>query len=304
MKEDIKSRFEISDLGEIKYLLGWEIIRDRSFRKLQIGQTKYCQELLERFNMRDCAPVTTPMDAGQQLSLEDCPKSSVDREYMSQIPYRELVGSLMYLMVSSRPDIAHAVGVLSRYIANPGKKHWEAGKRVLKYLQGTKTFKLTYQGPELQFHGYCDADFGGDLDEGKSTSGVIFKIGGGAVSWVSKKQSVVAQFTAEAEYIASNLAAREATWLRQLLTQMGHQVQEPTTIFCDSQGALSYTKEHFITPKARHIKVRYHYVKQQVQEGIVAFVYINTKQQVADGLTKALPAECFKASRAAMGVLP
>lgn len=130
--------------------------------------------------MGSCAPVSTPMEPNFSFSKLDCPVSEEDKEAMSSVPYRELVGSLMYLMLSSRPDIAYPVGVLSRYVSNPGRKHWEGAKRVLKYLQGTKDYRLTFHGDGqgIKLLGYCDANFNGEEDESKPTSRVLFLMGG------------------------------------------------------------------------------------------------------------------------------
>jgi hypothetical protein len=242
------------------------------------------------------------MEPKSDISKKDCPTTDADIREMEQVPYRELIGSLMYLMVSTRPDLAHAVGVLSRFASNPGKRHWEAGKRVLRYLQGTKDYKLTFQGDQLDLHGYCDADFARDLDGRVSVSGVLIKAAEGAIAWYSKKQSTIAQYTAEAEYIAANQAGRDVVWVRQLCAEMGQQQQGPTVIYCDSQGALCYIKDPVTTPKAKHIDVKYHYVRKLVKDGVIIFKNVSTKDQVADGLTKPLPREAFISSRQAMGV--
>jgi hypothetical protein len=302
MKEDIADNFEITDLGEVRYLLKWDISRDRKLRKLQIGQQKYCEEVLRRFGMEDCNPVSTPMEPGSDISMKDCPTKEEDIQEMKKYPYREVLGSLMYLMVSTRPDLAHAVGMLGRYANNPGKRHWYAAKRVLRYLQGTKDYKLTFQGNQLDIHGYCDADFGRDLDERVSVSGVLIKAAGGAIVWYSNKQSAIAQFTAEAEYIAANQAGRDIVWVRQMCSEMGLLQQGPTVVYCDSQGALWYIKDPVTKPKAKHIDIKYHYVRKLVKEGVIVFKYVSTKDQVADGLTKPLPREAFISSRQAMGI--
>ena len=155
---------------------------------------------------------------GTNLSVEQCPKTQEEEEDMSHVPYESVVGSLMYAMVCTRPDIAHAVGVLSRFMSNPGKEHWTTVKRVFRYLHGTSDYGLCYQGilgleRMLDIHGFVDADWARDLDQRRSTSGYVFSLFGGAVSWMSKRQSVVALSTTEAEYIAATHASMEAVWL-------------------------------------------------------------------------------------------
>eukprot|EP00253_Pinus_taeda_P027226 PITA_27226 len=180
LKTQLSSKFDMKDLGVANYILGMEIKR------------------------------------GVRLSAEQCPKTQEEEEDMSRVPYASAVGSLMYAMVYTRPDIAHAVGVLSRFMSKPGKEHWTAVKRVFRYLRGTSDYGLCYQGRPgldrvLDIRGFVDADWDGDLDQRKSTSGYVFNLFGGAVSWMSKKQSVVALSTTEAEYMAATHASKESS---------------------------------------------------------------------------------------------
>lgn len=157
---------------------------------------------------------------------------------------------------------------------------------------------------ELSLWVFCDANFNGDEDDSKPTSGIIFKIAGTAVSWGSKLQRATALSTSEAEYVAAGMAGRDAEWLRELLSDMGFPQESPTLIATDSQGALGFIRNPLISPKTKHIMRQWHYVKQQVEEGVVQFEYVPSKAQVADALTMALPAESFKSCRAAMGLFP
>ena len=160
-----------------------------------------------------------------RLSVEQCPKTQEEEEDMSRVPYASAVGSLMYAMVCTRPDIAHAVGVLSRFMSKPRKEHWTTMKCVFRYLRGTSDYGLCYQGRPgldrvLDIHGFVDADWARDLDQRRSTSGYVFNLFGGAVSWMSKKQSVVALSTTEAEYMAATHASKEVVWLQRLCSNM------------------------------------------------------------------------------------
>ena len=159
---------------------------------------------------------------------------------MSNVPYASAVGSLMYAMLCTRPDICFAVGLVSRYQSNPGTTHWQAFKRIMRYLRGTTDLVLCYQGGDLQLRGYSDADWGGDLDESKSNSGYVFTFGGGAVSWCSKKQDCIALSTMEAEYVACCLAAQEAIWLRSFLQNLNltPRVDDPVEMWCDNTAAI------------------------------------------------------------------
>eukprot|EP00253_Pinus_taeda_P008473 PITA_08473 len=163
---------------------------------------------------------------GVRLSAKQCPKTQEEEEDMSRVPYASAVGSLMYAMVCTRPDIAHAVGVLSRFMSKPGKEHWTIVKRVFRNLRSTSDYGLYYQGRSgldrmLNIHGFVDADWVGDLDQRRSISGYVFNLFGGTVSWMSKKQSVVALSTTEAEYMAATYASKEAVWLQRLCSSMG-----------------------------------------------------------------------------------
>ena len=168
--------------------------------------------------MQDSKPVNVPIPVGVNLSAEQCPKTQKEEEDMSHVPYESAVGSLMYAMVCIRPEIAHAMGVLSRFMSNTGKEHWTAVKRVFRYLRGTSDYGLCYQGRPgleimLDIRGFVVADWAGDLDQRRSTSGYVFSLFGSAVNWISKRQSVVALSTTEVEYMAATHASKEADWL-------------------------------------------------------------------------------------------
>jgi hypothetical protein len=218
VKRGLENHFEMTDLGEARWLLGVEIRRDRAKRTLSLSQGAYVQTILGRFNLENANPVTSPMDPGIHLSKSQSPSTEEEKEDMANVPYRELIGSLMYAAVATRPDIAHAVTALSQFLENPGRAHWHAAQRVLKYLKGTADFGLSYgiaDGvgmPEGKPMGYTDADFASQ-EHRHSVSGYAFLMHGGAVSWSSKTQAVIALSSTEAEYIASTHAAKEAKWL-------------------------------------------------------------------------------------------
>ncbi|XP_060190804.1 secreted RxLR effector protein 161-like [Lycium barbarum] len=171
--------------------------------------------------MQNSSPVDTPISKGHALGSQMCPKTPEEKEKMSRVPYRSVVGSLMYVMVCTRPDICQAVGLVSRYQTDPGLAHWQAVKRIMRYLKGTANYTLCYHGDkDLRLVGYSDADHGGDLDERKSTSGYVFLLSDGAVSWSSKKQSCRSLSTMEAEYVALASAAQETVWLKRFLEHL------------------------------------------------------------------------------------
>ena len=287
----LDAQFDMKDVGAANFILGMQITRDRQSCKLWLGQKKYIEEVLKKFNMVDCKPVKTPMTLGAKLSTDQYPKSEEDAEEMTHVPYTSAVGSLMYAMVCTRPDIAQAVGVLSRFMSNPGKEHWSAVKRVLRYLRGTSDLALCYggmaTGDELDVIGFVDADWGGDLDSRRSTSGYIFSLFDAAVSWMSKRQSTVALSSTEAEYMALTHAGKEAMWLRRLSLELGFKL-EAVKIGCDNQGAIYLAKNPAFHSQSKHIDVQYHFIRQKVEEKLVLLDKVDTLVNAADFLTKAV----------------
>jgi len=303
VKGALKQTFDMTDFGEVSTVLGMRIQRNRELGILTVDQEKYTERILEKFGMENCKPVSLPMAVGQQLKESQGAFTELEKRSMETVPYRSAIGSLMYLMVSTRPDLAAPIGVLSRFFQNPGRAHWEAVKRVLRYVQGTKSQALTFRRTgTLEILGFCDADFAGDLKERKSTTGYIFLLGSGAIVWSSKLQKSVAQSTCEAEYYAAALAGMEAAWLRSLMEELGMRAEEPITIGCDAQATLKLLKNPVYHERTKHIATKVHYVRQQIEEGIVNFVYIPTEVQVADALTKPVPSSKLEFCRIKMGL--
>jgi hypothetical protein len=226
---------------------------------------------------------------------------------MSRVPYASAVGSLMYAMVCTRPNIAHAVGVLSRYMSKPGKEHWTAVKRVFRYLRGTASYGLCYEGrlgldKVVDIHGFVDVDWAGDLDHRISTSGYVFNLFGGAISWMSKRQAVVALSTTEFEYMAATHASKEEVWLQRLCSGIDL-VQEVVRIECDSQSAIFLAKNPAYHSKTKHIDVQYHFVRDMIEEKKVSLMKVDTLNNVADSLTKSVSTEKFSWCRGSMGIV-
>jgi hypothetical protein len=213
LKKKLANSFAMKDLGAAKKILGMRITRDRKNHKLTLSQGEYTEKVLERFRMQNEKPVSTPLASHFKLTKEMCPKTQEEIEYMSRVPYSSVVGSLMYAMVCTRPDIAHAVGVVTRYMNNPGKEHWEAVKWILRYLRGTTTHALCFRGSYTFLQGYVDSDMAADKDSRRSTTWYVFTIGGTTVCWISKLQKVVALSTTEAEYVVATEASKEMIWL-------------------------------------------------------------------------------------------
>ena len=240
--------------------------------------------------MSDCNPIGTPMDPGAHLSSSMSPQSPDEQKLMENIPYLSAVGTLQYLATSTRPDISFAVGVLARFNTNPGIEHWKAVKHLFRYLKGSLDYKLVY-GPtdssEL-FITYTDADHGGNPDNGRSTGGYAVIIGGGAVSWSSRLQSVVSLSTTEAEYIAAVEAGKEIIWMRNLLTEFGFNITSPSPLLIDNNSAVTVAKNPEHHGRMKHLDLRFHWLRDTVEAGSISPIHIPTTTQAADIFTKPL----------------
>ena len=303
-KSSIAKVFEMKDLGEVAHLLGIQVVRDRGAKSITLSQTNYLSVVLERFNMQDCNGTTIPLDPNLKLSRGDEPKSIEEGDAMSLVPYRQAIGSIMYAMVSTRPDLGVAIGRLSQFMQNPGLAHWTAVKRVLRYLKHSLSAKLHYQCVEDggTLYGYCDSDWGGDVDSRRSTSGYAFMLAGGCISWCSKKQATVALSSTEAEYMAATQAAKEATWLRTFLKELGFEQIGASKIFSDSQGSIALIKNPVFHARTKHIDIRYHFLREKVEAGILEFSFCSTNDQVADILTKPLARGKYEVCRDCLGI--
>ena len=289
LKSQLNMEFEMKDLGEAKKILGMEIDRDRKLGRLRLTQSQYLKKVLTQFGMNEKSkPVSTPLAPHFKLSASMSPKDEAEREYMARVPYANTVGSLMYAMVCTRPDIAHAVGIVSRYMHNPGKEHWQAVKWILRYILNTVDVGLTFQQDGQLIVGYCDSDYASDLDKRRSTTGYVFTLAKALMSWKSTLQSTVALSTTEAEYMAVTEAVKEAIWLQGLLGELGVQ-QMHIKVHCDSQSAIHLAKNQVYHARTKHIDVRYHFVREVLEEGGVEIQKIHTTENPADMLTKTVP---------------
>jgi hypothetical protein len=304
VKAWLSSQFEMKDLGEAGHILGIKLIRDRKNRMLGLSQATYIDVILARFSMQDSKKGFLPFRHGINLSKDQCPKTPEEMVKMKAVPYASAVGSLMYAMLCTRPDICFAVGMVSRFQSNPGQEHWTAVKHILKYLKRTRDHMLVFQSDSLLPHGYTDSDFMSDRDSRKSTSGYVFTLGGGAISWRSVKQSCIADSTMEAEYVAASEAAKEAVWLRNFLfdLEVVPSVQSAITLYCDNSGAVANSKEPRAHKKGKHIERKYHLIREIVQRGDVAVTKIASANNLADPFTKSLPAKTFDSHVEGMGV--
>ena len=305
-KKFLSKNFEMKDLGDASFVLGIQIHRDRTQGILGLSQRNYIEKVLKRFGMQDCKPGNNPIARGDKFSLNQCPKTHLEITEMQKIPYASAVGSLMYAQVCTRPDIAYIVGMLGRYLSNPGMDHWKAAKRVMRYLKRTKDYMLTYRrSDQLEIIGYSDSDYAGCQDSRKSTSGYIYLLVGGAISWKSVKQTLVASSTMEAEFVACYEASNHGIWLRNFVTGLRilKGIERPLRLYCDNKSAVLYSNNNRSSSKSKHIDIKFLVVKERVQSGQIYIKHIGTNSMIADPLTKGLPPKVFHEHTAHMGVV-
>lgn len=281
LKEYLNAQFKVKDLGEARQSLGVRIVRDYDKGCITLDQETYIDQILKKFNMSECKSVDTPMD--KNVCLENSNNTCNEN-----IPYQRLIGSLMYLAVLTRPDIAYAVSFLSQFNNCYSEIHWNCAKRILRYLKGTKSYVLKFTKDNCELEGYADADWASNVNDRKSYTGFIFKLSGAAVAWESCKQRTVALSSTEAEYMALSEASKEAIYLRNLLSELLDK-ECCVTIFNDNQSAQKLALNPIFHKRSKHIDVRYHFVRETVSNKLIDVKYIPTTDMTADILTKALP---------------
>jgi hypothetical protein len=293
--KDMQNEFEMYLLGELNFFLGLQICqRDKG---IFISQTKYIREMLKKFGMEDCKPVSTPMQTSCKLRKDDESKDADQRLY------RSMIGSLLYV-TTSRPDVMQAVGQVVIFQATPKETHVMEVKRIFRYLKETKDFGLWYpKGNELSLVAYTDADWEGSIDDRRSTSGANFYLGECLVSWLKKKQSSISLSTTEAEYIAATTCCTQVLWMKQTLQDIQVEYDEPILILCDNTSAISISKNPVMHSKMKHILIKFHFLWEHVTEKNIKLEYIGTKEKIADIFTKPLPRESFEYLRQKLGVV-
>jgi len=305
-KNFLSSHFDMKDLGEASYVLGIEIHRDRAQGVLGLSQKAYIEKMLKRYNIDKCNTSPVPLQKGDKLNGSQCPKNDFERSKMSNIPYASAVGSLMYAQVCTRPDLAFTAGVLSRYQSNSGWAHWVGVKKALRYCQGTKHYMLTYKRSDnLEVECYTDADFAGDEDDRKSTSGYIYTLAGGAISWRSCKQGVTAASTMQAEFVSCYDATGQAVWLKNFIPalRLVDSISRPITMYCDNQSAVFFCANDKLSGASKHIDLKYRVVKDRNRDNTLKIKHISTKENIADPLTKGLPPILFQKHVLGMGLV-
>lgn len=296
--EKLKNEFEISVLDG-NFFVSLQIRRNREKKILHVSQQTYAEKVLERFAMLDCHPISVPADPSSNLAKFE---GKLDEKF----PYRELVGSLMYLAVGTRPDIAYIVSKLSQFLEHPSVEHWNAAKRVLKYLKGTVNYGIEFKFDKTNANkliAFGDADFAKSEDR-RSISGVVLLLNNGPIVWSSRRQTGVTLSTTEAELVASSAAAQEVVWSRRLLHNIGFEQTAATQLNCDNAGMIKLAKNNVFHKRTKHVDIKYFYVREKVEEGVLEPVYVASAENLADMFTKPLPQASFAKLRESVGVVP
>lgn len=294
---ELKNEFEIT-YSEVGLFLGLHI-EGEADGSIFLHQQAYARRILERFRMEEANPVAIPADPSQQLSLSE---PAGDQEDITTAPYREAVGSFMYLSIATRPDITFAVNQASRYLEKPTTTHWRAVKRILKYLKGTINHGLRFKcDQKKQLLAYSDADYAGDLETRRSTTGYVLSFAGGTVPWNSQRQQAVALSTTDAEYMAACQITKEIVWMKRLMKELLN-ADVQTTLLIDNQSAISLIKNPVFHKRVKHIDIRFHYIRERYAQKDFTLEYIASKEQHADILTKPLPRQLHMYHREALGI--
>ena len=285
IKSILNETFKMDDRGVLNWFLGMQILRSND--KITVDQKKYIETVLQEFNMNECKAVATPGEVNLKLV-----KSNEEKKLVDPKLYRSLVGSLLFIGKQTRPDILHVVNQLSRFLDKPDESHWKAAKHVMRYLKGTIDLRLTFlKNSNLDIIGDSDADWSGDLNDRKSTTGYYFKFegSGGAISWEVKKQATVALSTVEAEYQAMAAVVQEAIYLRALLEDFGFPMKKAIDIGEDNQSCIKMCHNPVMHKRSKHIDTKLHFIRERVENKEVRIHYVPTEEMTADILTKSLP---------------
>lgn len=291
-KSEFMKKWECHDLGESKEFLRMRI--NKKGKMIQIDQVPYLQKVLQRYGMINAkCSANTPLPAGwKPMANTESPDPKLRTEYQS------IIGSLMYLIIGTRPDIAFAVTRLSQFGVNPSKEHMNGARHVLKYLANTPNYCLVYNGySNIGLHAYADSDWGTDPNNRKSVTGTLVKMADGAISWKSHQQKTIAGSSTEAEYMALNDASKQLLWLRNLFAEIGYPLAKPVHLAGDNQGSIFMAQNPLVDKRTKHIDIKYHQIQEWVDNKLVELFYIEGEKNPADMLTKLLARQKFHTFR-------
>lgn len=300
-KDEIREHWEFTDHGEIKWLLGFQVRRDREAGTVAINQESFIDGMLGRFHITDIKPASTPMDPNIQLTTDQCPRTEKEYERMQNVPYQRGCGELLWISRNSRPDISFAVQQLTQFMQNPGLAHWEAMKRCMAYLKATKTLWLYIGGGPPILLIYTDASWASSRNR-HSITGFIVKYGEGVIAWCSRKQPIVTLSSTESEYVAITDSTKEALFFRMFIAEINYESLETVETLSDSTGAMAIAKHDKFHQRTKHIDVRYHFIREAVEDAKIKLTYISTKDNIADMFTKPLARPEFQRFASMLGL--
>ena len=303
-QDNLEKHVELVRLGPINWLLGTTVERNLEKHSIILGQEAFIGQIIARFGLEDARTCSTPLNPNVDLTPGSDHVSTTLLSPSEKTTYREMIGSLMYLSVMTRPDITFAVTTLSQYLESPTTTHIIAVKRVIRYLKGTKHLRLILGGREINLSGYSDADWASHLHR-HSISGFAFFLGSGVISWSSKKQPIVTLSSTESEYVALTHSAKDIIWIQKLLFELSPIISVPSNIpslFCDNQGAIRLSSDSTFHARTKHIDVHFHFIRQTVSQGHLTLHYIPTDDMIADIFTKSLAFNKFTKFRSLLGL--
>ena len=312
IKECLNRRYSMKDLGNVDEILGCRVHVDHDLGIVSMNQKKYTSGILGKYlEATETTWLDTPADSTIVLTQDMGPTTEEEKTFMGTMPYREVIGSLLWLSLGTRPDITYAVSQVAKFSANPGRDHWKAVRRILRYLHGTRDLGIIFRALPLSqvdpfpcdiTHmiptGYVDADYARDTVTRRSCTGFVFFLADAPISWQTRQQPSVALSTMESEFMAACAAAQESVWLIQLLKEFGCQFSVPVDIYEDNKACLDYSKNSTNHQRTKHISVRYHFIRDLIQDRTIQLLPIPSAENIADIFTKPLDKRVFQYLRA------
>ncbi|KAG5729260.1 Copia protein [Termitomyces sp. T112] len=296
-KHQMRQVWTISDLGLPCFVVGIAVEWDRANHTVKLSQMVLIDKIICQFGQTNATPLLLPMDPNSRLRQIDRDTLPLEeRHILERTPYRQLVGCLLYLAISTRPDIAFGIQQLTQYLDCYATPHWNAAICLVQYLKGTCNLQLHLggKGNDINLIGFMDSDWASCLNTRRSVGGYTWSLGAGAVSWAVRTQRTVAASSCEAEYMAAFESAQECIWLRALLKDIGHDhTSQPTQMFCNNNSAIALSEDPLLHARVKHIDIKYHFLHERVQSNKIALHQVPSKENTTDIFTKVLPSPAF-----------